>query len=78
MNLYILANNPKIKIKKALSLSIKITNGYRGKLFLLDLSFFGWYLLSIFTLGILFVWLVPYVMVANLLYYDALINKYFT
>ncbi|MBR4998537.1 MAG: DUF975 family protein [Clostridia bacterium] len=60
MNLYILANNPKIKIKKALSLSIKITNGYRGKLFLLDLSFFGWYLLCCLTLGIGLFFFLPY------------------
>lgn len=62
MNLYILANNPKIKIKKALSLSIKITNGYRGKLFLLDLSFFGWYLLCCLTLGIGLFFFLPYYM----------------
>ena len=60
MNLYILANNPKIKIKKALALSIKITNGYRGKLFLLDLSFFGWYLLCCLTLGIGLFFFLPY------------------
>ena len=60
MNLYILANNPKIKIKKALSLSIKITNGYKGKLFLLDLSFFGWYLLCCLTLGIGLFFFLPY------------------
>ena len=62
MNLYILANNPKIKIKKALALSIKITNGYRGKLFLLDLSFFGWYLLCCLTLGIGIIFYYPYYM----------------
>lgn len=62
MNLYILANNPKIKITKALALSIKITNGYRGKLFLLDLSFFGWYLLCCLTLGIGIIFYYPYYM----------------
>lgn len=62
MNLYILANNPKIKIRKALALSIKITNGYRGKLFLLDLSFFGWYLLCCLTLGIGIIFYSPYYM----------------
>ena len=60
MNLYILANNPKIKIKKALSLSIKITNGYKGKLFLLDLSFFGWSLVCCLTLGIGLFFFLPY------------------
>lgn len=60
MNLYILANNPKIKIKKALALSIKITNGYKGKLFLLDLSFFGWSLVCCLTLGIGLFFCLPY------------------
>lgn len=60
MNLYILANNPKIKIKKALALSIKITNGYKGKLFLLDLSFFGWSLVCCLTLGIGLFFFLPY------------------
>ena len=62
MNLYILANNPKIKIKKALALSIKITKGYRGKLFLMDLSFIGWYLLCCLTLGIGIIFYSPYYM----------------
>ena len=62
MNLYILANNPKIKIKKALALSIKITKGYRGKLFLMDLSFIGWYFLCCLTLGIGIIFYSPYYM----------------
>ena len=62
MNLYILANNPKIKIKKALALSIKISKGYRGKLFLMDLSFIGWYLLCCLTLGIGIIFYYPYYM----------------
>lgn len=34
--------------------------GHKTELFVLDLSFIGWWLLSIITLGIGFLWLVPY------------------
>jgi len=34
--------------------------GYKGKLFVLNLSFFGWALLCSLTFGIGYLWLVPY------------------
>ena len=50
---YILAENPKINQKNAFFLSKQLTRGNKWKLFLLDCSFLGWELLSLFTLGIL-------------------------
>ena len=50
---YILAENPKISQKNAFFLSKQLTKGNKWKLFLLDCSFLGWELLSLFTLGIL-------------------------
>ena len=50
---YILAENPKISQKNAFFLSKQLTKGNKWKLFLLDLSFLGWELFSLFTLGIL-------------------------
>ena len=38
----------------------KLTKGRVWKLICLKLSFFGWYILTAFTLGILGVWLMPY------------------
>lgn len=59
---YILAENPKISRKDAFFLSRQLTNHNKRKLFLLDLSFAGWKLLSLFTLGILdFLLVNPYV-----------------
>ena len=49
----ILAENPKISQKNAFFLSKQLTKGNKWKLFLLDCSFLGWELLSLFTLGIL-------------------------
>ena len=47
-------------------------NGYKMDYFMLVLSFFGWLLLGIFTLGILYIWLVPYMNVTFILYYEEL------
>lgn len=50
---YILAENPKISQKNAFFLSRQLTKGNKWKLFLLDLSFLGWKILSLFTFGLL-------------------------
>lgn len=57
---YILADNPNIGVKKAISLSNEMTKGHKFDIFVLDLSFIGWYLLGALALfiGILFV--MPY------------------
>ena len=34
--------------------------GHRLDFFMLQLSFIGWVILGIFTLGLLFIWLEPY------------------
>lgn len=57
---YIIAENPSIAPSKAIKISKIITKGYKGDLFFMGLSFLGWIILSIFTLGILFFWLQPY------------------
>lgn len=48
---YLLAENPNIKSKEAFAMSKKMTDGHKGELFLLDLSFIPWYLLGILTFG---------------------------
>ncbi|MGI6579854.1 MAG: DUF975 family protein [Saccharofermentanales bacterium] len=46
---WILADNPNIGHRRALQLSKEMTEGFKGKWFVLDLSFIGWYLLLILT-----------------------------
>ena len=41
-----LCDNPDLGVMEALNLSKQQTNGYKGRLFLLSLSFFGWMLLA--------------------------------
>lgn len=50
---YILAENPKIKRKEAFALSKQMMKGNKWKTFILDISFFGWYFLSVLTFGLL-------------------------
>lgn len=57
---YILAENPDIGYKRALKLSMQMTNGYKGEIFLLQLSFIGWFLLGLLCLGIGILFVQPY------------------
>lgn len=68
---YILAENPDTGSKEAFRLSIEMMKGNKFRAFLLDLSFIGWYVLNILTLGILrWVYILPYKdMVYGELYY---------
>jgi uncharacterized membrane protein len=34
-------------------------DGHKLDLFMLDLGYFGWYVLSLFTFGVLLVWVIP-------------------
>ena len=43
----------------AIRLSQERMKGKKMQLFLLDLSYGGWYVLALFTLGILLIWIVP-------------------
>jgi len=53
MTPYILANEPGVSATDALKLSMRMTRGYKGQIFVFMLSFIGWELLSAFTCGIL-------------------------
>lgn len=53
MVIYILADSPLVTRKEAFQLSKKMMSGQKWKAFVLDLSFIGWQLLNVLTLGIL-------------------------
>lgn len=61
MTMFILAENPNVSINKALLISSEITKGHKGDIFVIGLSFIGWFLLSALTCGILFIWVYPYI-----------------
>lgn len=70
---YILGERPEMGRQEALALSRAMMHGNKWKAFVLDFSFFGWYILSGMTLGILGVfYLNPYVNQTNAALYQAL------
>lgn len=70
---YILAENPDMDRKAVFALSKKLMDGEKWHAFGLDLSFIGWHLLSIFTVGVLEVfYVVPYQASTNATLYEAL------
>lgn len=57
---YILADNPSIGAKRAIELSNQMTAGQKWDMFVLDLSFIGWYLLGVLALVIGTLFVMPY------------------
>lgn len=70
ISLFILADNPEMKAMDAISLSKKMMKGNKGKLFLMHLSFIGWFLLMPFTICIGFFWLIPYITTSEACFYN--------
>ena len=70
MVFYILADNPDISPTNALKKSKEMMMGYKWKIFFLGLSFLGWALLAILTLGIGLLWLMPYIQVSTINFYE--------
>jgi len=58
---YILADNPNIDSGRAIELSMDMTNGQKWDMFVLDLSFLGWYILGLLLFGIGTWFVNPYV-----------------
>ena len=54
----------------AIRLSCQQTQGMKGTLFVLDLSFIGWSMLASLTMGILNIWLTPYMTLCDLAYFE--------
>ena len=67
---YILKDDPQISAMDALMKSWQMTRGHKMKLFWLGLSFIGWIILSLMTLGIGFFLLAPYMEATFAHYYE--------
>jgi len=57
---YILAENEDMSAIEAMKESARIMKGNKFRLFILGLSFIGWFILGVITLGIGFLWITPY------------------
>lgn len=71
---YILKDRPDLKYNGAIEESMRLMNGHKMQRFLLDLSFIGWALLCILTLGIGFLWLTPYAETSRAAFYKDLVK----
>lgn len=69
MTPYIMAEHSEYKVNEAIGYSKEMMKGNKWRLFCLNFSFIGWSILCIFTLGIGFLWLFPYIEAANAAFY---------
>ena len=68
-------DEPSLTGKEIVDKSKELMKGNKGNLFLLILSFIGLAILCFCTLGIGFFWLIPYMSMSFVCFYDELINK---
>lgn len=72
MTYFVLADHPNMTADQARRESMRIMTGNKWRLFCLHLSFFGWILLCVLTLGILVFWVAPYLQCANAEFYESI------
>lgn len=68
----IIHDNPNLSGKQARDLSKKMTEGFKSEIFIMNLSFFFWLMLSALTLGIAYLYVGPYMACTNAMYYENL------
>jgi uncharacterized membrane protein len=71
---FILADNNEISAQDAIKKSKALMNGNKYRYFCLLCRFIGWFLLCVLSLGIGFLWLIPYVMTSNVKFYESLVQ----
>lgn len=72
---FIITEFPNLPIRKALNLSKTITKNHLWELFILELSFFGWIILALFSLGIGLLWVEPYMQMTKINFYHGLLKE---
>ena len=69
---FILVEHPEYSVQETLKASREMMAGHKFDYFYLMLSFIGWILLAILSLGIGFIWLWPYMMTTSAAFYNDL------
>ncbi len=72
MTPYVVHDHPELDADDCIHESRMMMKGHKWKLFCMDLSFIGWGILCIFTLGIGFLWLQPYIETSHSKFYEEL------
>lgn len=76
MTYYILRDEPELGFNDAIERSMRMMQGHKFDLFYLQLTFIGWGLLCILTLGIGVLWLGPYMQAAQVHFYEDVKAEY--
>lgn len=69
---FILKDDPQLKYDAAIEKSMRMMEGHKMTLFVLDLTFLGWILLGIITCGLGLLWIEPYMVMAHAAFYETL------
>ena len=69
---YLLHDYPELTPREAMKISREMMSGQKWNLFVLDLTFIGWILLSILTAGIGMIFVEPYMSTTRAAYYEDL------
>lgn len=75
--MYLAHERKELKLRECLKLSKKMMKGHKLQLFCLQLSFIGWILLGYCTLCIGLLWVLPYMCMAQAIFFDDLEKEYF-
>lgn len=73
--MYILYDRPELSATQAITESRRMLNGHKMQAFLLILSFLGWFLLGVLTLGLGFLFIYPYYSVSYAQFYEEVKRK---
>ncbi|MBO1624046.1 DUF975 family protein [Bacillus arachidis] len=77
MTYFILNDHPEFSMNQAITESRRMMNGNKMDYFVMCLSFIGWFILSVFTLGIGFLWLIPYFYTTKAAFYEKVSQDYY-
>lgn len=73
---YIAIDNPELSAEEAIEKSMEMMDGYKTKLFLIELGYMGLFLLSLLALGIPILWLQPYYQIVLAKFYEEVKAEY--
>jgi uncharacterized membrane protein len=69
---YLLHDYPELTPREAMKISREMMSGQKWNIFILDLTFIGWILLSILTAGLGVIFVEPYISTAHAVFYEDL------
>lgn len=72
MSFYIQNDNPELDANSCITASRKMMKGHKWQLFVMDLSFLGWYIVGLLCFGFGVLWVYPYHELSKALFYEEL------